>query len=94
MKVVFWWKKGRNVYVNPISRSGGDCNGNLEMPGPSDTGSLECIWGVLYNKRDKNFEKKKIPVAMGFVIGASSLAVRSGALYTNHVIHVHDFLVH
>ena len=29
------------------------------MPGPSDTGSLECIWGVLYNKRDKNFEKKK-----------------------------------
>ena len=50
MKVVFWWKKGRNVYVNPISRSGGDCNGNLEMPGPSDTGSLECIWGVLYNK--------------------------------------------
>ena len=59
MKVVFWWKKGRNVYVNPISRSGGDCNGNLEMPGPSDTGSLECIWGVLYNKRDKNFEKKK-----------------------------------
>ena len=66
MKVVFRWKKRRNgvnlnmghVYVNPISRSGGDCNGNLEMPGPSDTGSLECIWGVLYNKRDKNFEKK------------------------------------